>query len=50
MKCLGRQKINEREMNVVQLMSNITLYKDNNLKNIIQDLEEIKRFYGLGVE
>lgn len=37
-------------MNVVQLMSNITLYKDNNLKNIIQDLEEIKRFYGLGVE
>lgn len=50
MKCLGRQKINEREMNVVQLMSNITLYRDNNLKNIIQDLEEIKRFYGLGVE
>ena len=35
MKCSGRQKINEREMNVVQLMSNITLYKDNNSKNII---------------
>lgn len=35
MKCSGRQKINEREMNVVQLMSNIKLYKDNNSKNII---------------